>query len=111
MRPKAPANRNSEAIDKINRQPSDETLPPRVERYRGDRRELMPLFSLADNSQIQIAAYLSLGEVLVARAGDAIVGHLQIVETDDSEVFELKSMAVTEARQGVGIRVAVGPSA
>src|SRR5207247_2594367 len=47
--------------------------------------------------------YISLGEVLVARQDGLIAGHLQILETDDAGVFELKSMAVSKAHQGKGI--------
>jgi predicted N-acetyltransferase YhbS len=47
--------------------------------------------------------YISLGHVIVARDGDAIIGHLQIIETDDLSVFELKSIAVIEMRQGEGV--------
>jgi GNAT superfamily N-acetyltransferase len=64
---------------------------------------LLELFALADDSPTQIARYIELGDVLIARDGCAIVGHLQMIETDDVHVFELRSMAVTEARQGPGI--------
>ena len=74
-----------------------------IEEYDGDRKQLLELFALADDSPAQIAGYIGLGEVLVARDGGAIVGHLQLIETDDVPVFELKSIAVTEARQGQGI--------
>jgi len=69
-----------------------------------DRNLLLPLFALADDSRAQIATYITRGEVLVARDGDPIVGHLQILKTEDASVFELKSMAVTEKRQREGIR-------
>src|SRR6476661_12997 len=46
---------------------------------------------------------ISRGEMLVARDGDLIVGHLQLLETGDAGMFELKSMAVDEARQREGI--------
>lgn len=39
----------------------------------------------------------------MAREGDLIIGHLQIIETGEVDVFELKSMAVTEKRQREGI--------
>ena len=41
--------------------------------------------------------------MLVARDGDLVIGHLQIVETNDAGVFELKNMAVKETRQRQGI--------
>jgi ribosomal protein S18 acetylase RimI-like enzyme len=74
-----------------------------IETYRADRAALLPLFALADDSRAQISGYMALGEVLIARDGGTIVGHLQIIQTDDDAVFELKSMAVSEARQGQGI--------
>jgi|SRR6478735_6398452 len=45
-----------------------------------DRNLLLPLFALADDSRAQIATYITRGEVLVARDGDLIVGHLQILD-------------------------------
>jgi hypothetical protein len=50
-----------------------------------------------------VATYISLGEVYVARHGELIVGYAQIVESEDPPEFELKSLAVIEARQGEGI--------
>ena len=77
--------------------------PMHIDHYDDDRNLLLPLFALADDSQAQIAAYITRGEVLVAHDGDLLVGHLQILETGDASVFELKSMAVTEKRQREGI--------
>jgi GNAT superfamily N-acetyltransferase len=76
---------------------------PRIERYDGDRAPLRPLFELADDSGRLLDAYIDDGEVLVARDGDEIVGHLQLVPTTQSGVVEIKNMAVTTARQGTGI--------
>ena len=75
----------------------------RIESYELDRTILLPLFALADDSNAQIAAYMSLGEVLVARDEGEIIGYVQIVDSDDRGVCELKSMAVREARQGQGV--------
>lgn len=74
-----------------------------IEIYRGDRNALLHLFDLADDSRAQIASYLSRGEVLIVRDGDAVIGHLQILETETAGLFELKSMAVEEGRQGQGV--------
>ena len=74
-----------------------------IERYEADRTALLPLFALADDSPAQVATYISLGEVVVARHGELIVGYAQIVESEDPREFELKSLAVIEARQGEGI--------
>jgi ribosomal protein S18 acetylase RimI-like enzyme len=72
-------------------------------RYDDDRALLLPLFTLADDSPTQVAAYISHGEVLVARDGKQIIGHLQIIETVEAGELELKSMAVVENRQREGI--------
>ncbi|HEY2839143.1 MAG TPA: GNAT family N-acetyltransferase [Pirellulales bacterium] len=77
--------------------------PMPIESFTGDRKLLSPLFALGDDSPKEIASYISRGEILVARDGDPITGHLQILETDSAGVFELKSMAVNEAHQGRGI--------
>lgn len=37
---------------------------------------------------------------LVARDGDAIVGHVKLLEMKHAGAFELKSMAVSPVRQG-----------
>ena len=78
-----------------------------IGQYDDDRAQLLPLFTLADDSAAQIATYISRGDVLVARDGELVIGHLQIDETGDAGVFELKSMAVTEQRQreGIGARL------
>ncbi|MER8696100.1 GNAT family N-acetyltransferase [Mesorhizobium opportunistum] len=52
---------------------------------------------------MQISGYIGLGEVMVAREGGRIVGHVQIIETGEGGVFELKSLAVRPARQSEGL--------
>jgi ribosomal protein S18 acetylase RimI-like enzyme len=74
-----------------------------IDRFDDDRTPLLPLFMLADDSETQIATYISRGDVLVARNGGLIVGYLQFIETYETGVFELKSMAVMEKRQREGI--------
>ena len=74
-----------------------------IERYQGDRSALLSLFALADDSSVHIATYISLGEILVARDGPHILGHAQIVDSDEAGALELKSLAVIEAHQGEGI--------
>src|SRR4051812_42472695 len=73
-----------------------------VERYEGDRKVLLPLFRLADDSEMAIESYVSQGEVLVARDEGIVVGHVQIVEVDSQNV-ELTSMAVVDTRQRCGV--------
>ena len=75
----------------------------RVELYQGDRAALMPLFRLAEDSDNELAAYVGRGEVLVAREGGGIIGHVQIVEAGSESVRELKSMAVRQAHQRRGV--------
>ncbi|ESY63800.1 acetyltransferase [Mesorhizobium sp. LNHC232B00] len=74
-----------------------------IERYDGNREALRPLFALADDSPMQISGYIGRGEVMVAREGGRIVGHVQIIETGEGGVFELKSLAVRPARQSEGL--------
>ena len=61
------------------------------------------MFELAEDSAVQLDSYLGSGRVLVARSGGAVVGHLQLVETDRSGEIELKNMAVREDLQGRGV--------
>jgi ribosomal protein S18 acetylase RimI-like enzyme len=72
-----------------------------IEVYGGDRAVLLPLFALADDSPAQVASYIDSGDVLIARDGEAIAGHAQILGNPDG--FELKSIAVAEDRQDAGI--------
>lgn len=75
----------------------------RTEPYLGNRTDLLPFFALADDSAMQIAQYLENGVVLVARDNGDIVGHVQVVETRDLRVFEIKSLAVLAVRRGEGV--------
>jgi lactoylglutathione lyase len=77
--------------------------PVRIERFTGPRPELRALFAMAEDSRSQLDAYLHAGDVLVAVADDRIVGHLQLVDTDDEGKRELKNMAVEPAYRGRGI--------
>ena len=79
----------------------------RIEVHAGDRDELRPLFELAEDSASELASYLHAGTVLVATAGDDIVGHLQLVDTGVSGRMEITNMAVVGAarRRGVGARL------
>ena len=74
-----------------------------VDWYDGDRAALRGLFEEAEDSPAELDAYVGQGRVLVARLGDAIVGHLQLVDTEHDGVVELKNMAVAEAMRGTGI--------
>lgn len=79
-------------------------LPPAmIAPYAGDRAALLPLFRLADDSELEIAGYLSQGTVLVARDGEALVGHVQMIEHEPATTWELKSVAVVEAHRARGV--------
>src|SRR5215213_2810869 len=75
----------------------------RVERYSGPRTELRSLYELAEDSARELDAYIEAGTVLVAVAGDEIVGHLQLTDTDDPTQVEIKNMAVVPSHQRRGI--------
>jgi ribosomal protein S18 acetylase RimI-like enzyme len=75
----------------------------RIEIYTGSRADLRPLFEMAEDSQTQLSSYIEAGRVLVAVAQGQVIGHLQLVETDDPSRVEIKNMAVDEARQGRGV--------
>jgi ribosomal protein S18 acetylase RimI-like enzyme len=79
-----------------------QSLPPpgpplQVERHEGDRGGLRASFEEAEDSPTQLDAYINDGVVLVARDGEAVVGHLQLVDG------EIKNMAVSAERRGEGI--------
>lgn len=82
---------------------TERTADVLVEPYTGSRSVLRPLFELAEDSPVQLDAYLTAGRVLVARRGDELVGHLQLVETNLPGEVELKNMAVREDLRGQGI--------
>jgi GNAT superfamily N-acetyltransferase/predicted enzyme related to lactoylglutathione lyase len=68
-----------------------------IEPYTGPREALRVLFTEAEDSAAQLAAYIDEGRILVAVVGDTVVGHLQLV--DD----EIKNMAVAATHRGRGI--------
>jgi GNAT superfamily N-acetyltransferase len=74
-----------------------------ITEYTGPRAALRPLFELAEDSPRELDAYVDAGRVLVARDGDAIVGHLQITDTGRATEAELKNMAVEPLHQRRGI--------
>ena len=74
----------------------------RVEWYEGERAAIFDHFALAEDSDVQLDAYLDLGRVLVALDGERVVGHLQLVRLEGGDV-ELRSMAVVAARRGQGV--------
>jgi GNAT superfamily N-acetyltransferase len=75
--------------------------------FRRDRRELLRLFKLADDSEPQIAGYLHQGEIIFAAQRGRLLGYAQVVEGTGDAVLELKSIAVEESfqRQGIGAKL------
>jgi len=93
----------------LNRQKAQErpTAMIKISLHHGSREPLAALFSEADDSESEIARYRDLGEVLVAHNGDELIGHVQVVETGESAVFEIKSLAVRETRRSQGVGAAL----
>jgi GNAT superfamily N-acetyltransferase len=81
------------------------TTQVRVELFRGSRSELRPLFAQADDSSAAIDSYIDFGEVLVARRGRRIAGHVQVIAAGAE--WEIKSLAVTDGLRGRGIGAAL----
>ena len=77
--------------------------PMDISEHAGDRSALRPLFELAEDSATQLDSYIDAGRVLVARQGDAVVGHLQLVPTGRDGEIELKSIAVVPEMRGHGV--------
>jgi GNAT superfamily N-acetyltransferase len=71
--------------------------PLLIEPFAGDRAQLRALFEEAEDSAAQLDGYVDAGVVLVARAGEEIVGHLQLAGG------EILNMAVSERYRGHGI--------
>jgi GNAT superfamily N-acetyltransferase len=82
-----------------------------IDWHTGPRSELLPLFRLAEDSPVQLHSYLDRGRVLVARAGPALVGELQLITVADSGEIEIKSLAVAPEVQGTGVGRALVVSA
>jgi GNAT superfamily N-acetyltransferase len=75
-----------------------------VEIHDGPRADLRWSFELAEDSASHLDSYLDAGLVLVAVTGGGdVVGHLQLVGTEDAAIRELKNMAVRPDFQGRGV--------
>jgi len=72
-----------------------------VQSYDGCRFALLPLFRLADESEVHIRSYCDIGHILVARNAGSILGMVQISE--EQEEAEMVSLAVIPERQRQGI--------
>jgi GNAT superfamily N-acetyltransferase len=82
-----------------------------IDRYVGSRSKLRHLFEFAEDSRSRLDEYLELGQVLVARRGAAVLGHLQLVPTGQAGEIELKNMAVLPEQRGTGVGRALVQSA
>jgi GNAT superfamily N-acetyltransferase len=78
------------------------TTPVTIQRFDEPRSRIRSFFELADDSPSEIDRYIEAGEVLVARLGDEMVGHVQVI--CDGVPWEIKSLSVTghQQRQGIG---------
>ena len=78
----------------------------RIELHTGSRSELRALFEEAEDSAEQLDSYLDAGQVLVAVAGDQVVGHLQLVDGPDPQQLasaqRVSTLAVATAAADVG---------
>jgi predicted N-acetyltransferase YhbS len=74
-----------------------------VDWYDGDRGPLRALFEEAEGSRALLDVHLNEGRVLVARLGDEVVGHLQLVDTGRDGEVELMNLAVAATVRGTGI--------
>lgn len=77
--------------------------PTTIDWHNGPREELRALFELAEDSAEQLARYIDVGQVLVARRDDTVVGHVQLVPTTTRNEVELTNLAVLAEHQGAGV--------
>jgi GNAT superfamily N-acetyltransferase len=82
-----------------------------IDWYIGPRSTLRHLFEFAEDSRSRLGEYLELGQVLVALHGVAVLGHLQLVPTEQVGEIELKNMAVLPDQRGTGVGRALVESA
>jgi ribosomal protein S18 acetylase RimI-like enzyme len=77
--------------------------PVQIHLHTGPRAPLRRLFELAEDSPEQLDSYIDTGRVLVAVAGEAVTGHLQLTDTGRPDEAEVKSMAVNRGCRGRGV--------
>jgi len=66
-----------------------------------ERRRLLPLLLLADESESVVKSYMDRGELFAIRDGDADIGALLLVR--DGDAVEVKNLAVAEEHRGRGV--------
>jgi GNAT superfamily N-acetyltransferase len=81
----------------------DKPLAIVVAPHQGSRDDIRDLFELAEDSKSQLERYMNDGEVLIALLGDLVVGHIQLITSDDARSVEIKNMAVRPQQQRGGI--------
>jgi GNAT superfamily N-acetyltransferase len=74
-----------------------------IDWYEGPREAIRWLFEEAEDSRVQLDAYIGLGRVLLAKQDGHVVGELQLIPTAEAPVWEVKSLAVAPQSQGQGI--------
>jgi N-acetylglutamate synthase-like GNAT family acetyltransferase len=75
----------------------------RIDWFTGDRALLRASFEQAEDSRVQLDAYIDQGRVLAAWRGDTVVGHLQLIGGARAGECEVKNMAVGPDLRGKGI--------
>jgi GNAT superfamily N-acetyltransferase len=97
LRACGPCSEDFEGLLAAARTMSAADAPLTVEPFGGDRAQLRALFEEAEDSPAALDAYIASGVVLIARAGDDILGHLQLADG------EILNMAVVSGHRGRGI--------
>ena len=97
LRACGPCSEDFEGLLAAARTMSAADAPLTVEPFGGDRAQLRALFEEAEDSPEALDTYIGSGVVLVARAGDDILGHLQLADG------EILNMAVVSDHRGRGI--------
>ena len=69
----------------------------------GDRERFLPLLLLADESEQQVRSYIDKGDLYVYSTGAAAAAGLILAIPLDSDVVELKAVAVEPSLQGQGV--------
>ena len=82
--------------------PGDDAV--HVTGHTGPRGRLRALFEEAEDSARELDTYIDAGEVLVAVAGERVVGHIQLIDGPADDASEIKNMAVdaTYRKRGIG---------
>ena len=80
---------------------NDEKHEFAIKIYDGDRRRLLPLLLLADESEEMVSRYIDRGEMFIIEADGRIAGECIVTDEGDG-VLELKSLAIAKEFQKKG---------